>query len=259
MEEKKKQGISESVIKYIILTTMCMDHFAAAVLDRILAGYGVVEAQSIEAIYAIFDKYPNAILICGIDFLLRSIGRLAFPLVCFTLVEGFVHTTSKKKYICRLTALAIVSEIPYDYARKGEIINLSTQNTIFTLLIALLCLCIIEKIRENYVDKNKFLEGLFVLLTINIGCLLEVVLKSDYGVYGFLAIMCMYLFKKKKMLGNILGIVILCLNSLIEVFAFFDLILIHKYNGTRGKANKWLFYLFYPIHLLVLGMIANLV
>lgn len=257
MEEKKKGGISESALKYVILMTMFMDHFAAAILDKILVGYGIEEAQSLEEIYVIFDNHSMAIVISGVGLLLRIIGRLAFPLVCFTLVEGFLHTTNRKKYIFRMLGLAVISEIPYDLARKQQLFDFSTQNTIITLLIALLCLCVIEKIQEYCAGGKKILRNVYILLVILAGCFLAVFVRSDYGVYGFLAIIFMYLLRNRRMWGNVLGIVVLCLGSLIEVFAFFDLILISKYNGTRGNANKWLFYIFYPAHLLLLGVIAT--
>lgn len=257
MEEKKKSGISESVLKYVILVTMFLDHFAAAILDKVLVGYGIQEAQSIEDIYTIFDTHSMAIVIFGVDLFLRIVGRLALPLVCFTLVEGFLHTSNNKKYICRMLGLAVVSEIPYNLARKQQLFDFSTQNTIFMLLIALLCLSVIEMIQKYYTGTSMIIKNIYIIVAILSGCILTVAVRSDYGVYGFFAIMCIYFLRKKRIWGNVLGVLVLCFSSLIEVFAFFDIILISKYNGMRGKTNKWLFYIFYPAHLLLLGIIAT--
>lgn len=88
-----------------------------------------------------------------IYYTLRIIGRIAFPLFCFMLVEGFVHTHNRKNYIIRLAVFAIVSEIPFDLSSCGSAFDWDSQNVMWTLLIGFIVLCGLERFEENYLAK----------------------------------------------------------------------------------------------------------
>ena len=88
------------------------------------------------------------------------------------------------------------------------------------------------------------------------GCVLALVLKTDYDFKGILAITVLYLFRNRKKAQMWAGVIIFLLMDSLEMFAALSFILIWFYNGTRGRQNKYFFYFFYPAHLLLLWLVC---
>ena len=117
-----KSGISGSTLKLIAIFTMLIDHIAATViLQMINNGIG---GQTLIDIY----------------WVMRSIGRMAFPVFCFLLVEGFKYTHSREKYAARMFIFALISEIPFDLAINNTVLEFKSNNVFFTLLLGLLAI-----------------------------------------------------------------------------------------------------------------------
>ena len=120
------------------------------------------------------------------DRILRSVGRISFPIFCFLLVEGFVHTSNRKKYALRLFLFACVSELPFDLCFNGGLLEFSYQNVMFTLLIGFLTLWLMDIVRQ----KNPVL----LLFTAGGGILLGKLFAADYNWKGIVLILILYLF-----------------------------------------------------------------
>ena len=181
-----------------------------------------------------------------LDLVMRLIGRLAFPIFCFLLVEGFVHTRSVKDYAMRLALLACVSEIPFDLAIFGKAFYWDYQNVAFTLLLGI-----------GAMSAWKKCEGKSVFQVLSAGgfCLMAMMVDCDYGAFGVFLIVLLYALRENRRWQAIFG----ALSVLWENSAPLAFILIYFYNGERGKANwKYLFYTFYPLHLLILAGIARI-
>ena len=200
---------SGAVLKYIAMLTMLIDHIGATGLIFLLFG-----ANMSTRLY----------------FISRMIGRIAFPIYVFLLVEGFVHTKNIKKYIIRLALFAIISEVPYDLAFYNTVFEIYHQNVMWELLICIIMLCCIRK----YPD--------FSIIFVGVSCFIA------------LAVACIYLFRDRILYRNVATAVIFAF----EPTAFFSLIPINMYSGKKGKDLKYLFYLFYPVHLLVLFFLINM-
>ena len=110
---KTKWGISGSVLKWFAVITMVIDHFGASVLETY-----VMNVWGRSPLGNLFSDHWNELL--RVDRILRYIGRPAFPIFCFLLVEGFLHTRDVKKYAMRLGIFALISEIPFDLAVRGK-------------------------------------------------------------------------------------------------------------------------------------------
>lgn len=250
----EKHGITGSTLKITALVTMLIDHIAAALLRRMISsgwingylGQGNIFADHIRTIYTI----------------MRLIGRLGFPLFIFLLVEGFEHTRNKYKYLARLSAFAVISEIPFDIAFKldcsevlsGKIIEFTYQNVFFTLAIGLLVLICIFRVEQS--GLNSIFKRICMILILLTGMAAAKVLHTDYSWVGVLAIFVMYMFRKNKVIAANYTCITLLLSSVSEVTAFLILPLIKAYNGMRGIKLKYVFYIFYPLHLLIIGMIC---
>ncbi|MBR1389850.1 MAG: conjugal transfer protein TraX [Lachnospiraceae bacterium] len=237
----RKKGISGSTLEMIAVVTMLIDHTAAGVLSRYLTMYGM---QSVG------DSNPYDTLYIGY-MIMRMIGRLAFPIYCFLLVEGFVHTKSVPKYACRLLIFAILSEVPFDLLFNGTVLEFEYQNVFFTLWIGLMVMWAYRWIQEKLL-MGKVLKLFLYALVLLAGMVLARVLRTDYDAVGVLAILVLYLLRYKKSFQIIGG----CAMFLWEVTAPLAFLPIAFYNGKRGWKLKYFFYLFYPVHLALLYLLC---
>lgn len=192
----------------------------------------------------------------------RSIGRLAFPIFCFLLVEGFYHTRDVKKYMKRLAVFALISEIPFDLAFSGRTSKLSfllQQNVFFTLLIGLVVLYGMKFVEKKY-EKRSLLIGLLQGLCVLTGCAAAIFLNTDYSFMGVLLIVAFYIFRGNKVLLTLaLFFVTNYTGFPLEGLASLSVLFILNYNGKKGpQGNKYFYYIFYPAHILILYFISLL-
>ena len=232
----KFRCLSGSTLKLIAICAMSIDHFAASIIY-----YGILlPAVPLSRGTGAWNWYM-------IYKVMRFIGRIAFPIFCFLLVEGFLHTSNRKKYALRLFLFALISELPFDLALFNSPVDWGYQNVFFTLLIGLLVIWAMDAVR-----KSKFQIPL-QLTAILVGGFLAWFLKTDYDYKGILLIVILYIFRYDRKLRTIAG----CISLLWEAPACLALLPINLYNGKRGLSLKYFFYAFYPLHLLIYAAILN--
>ena len=176
--------------------------------------------------------------------LLRWIGRLAMPVLCFFIGEGLCHTRSPRRYLLRLTGFALLSELPFDLAFYGGI-EWGHQNVYFTLALGLLALWAIQ---------SRGMEGWLLALT---AALAAELLGCDYGMYGVLLILLLDRFHRARSeqlaAAALLNLAFFGLQT--QTLSLIALPLLWLYSGKRGRDDRRLFYLYYPAHLCVLGIL----
>ena len=214
------------------------------------------------AIITMLIDHTGAVLVPSntmMNLIMRCIGRLSFPIFVFLLVEGFHHTKDVKKYLLRMGAFALISEIPFDLAFYGKVLELKHQNVFFTLFLGLLCMYLMSEV-EKKLDNVIIIKYLLnALLTLVIG-LIAYLMKTDYDYRGIILIVAFYLFRQSKLLrGFSLLFVSGYLLGYINILATASIIPISLYNGQKGKSIKYAFYIFYPAHLLILAFIDRLI
>lgn len=224
MEATGKRGISGTALKWIAIISMLTDHVCAVLLNHLTAAYWIR----------------------------GSIGRLAFPIFCFLLVEGFLHTRDLKKYALRLFVFALLSELPFDLAFYGALVW-EHQNVFFTLFIGLAVMAGMSYLKKKLFDRALLLSlgNLFCLFA---GMAAADLLRTDYSWRGVLSIGLMYLFCASRVTQVIWG----GISFLWEPGALAAFLPIWFYNGERGRGGKYFFYFFYPLHLLALYGISCL-
>lgn len=245
-----RKGISGSTLKLIAVISMLIDHFAAGVLGRYLSLSGInqLDSSNIAAVQEWMGQYAPLFTAYQI---MRMIGRLAFPIYCFLLVEGFGHTKDRKKYAGRLLLFAAISEIPFDLLFNGSFLEFGYQNVFFTLFLGLLSMMGLSYIEERE-NLASFLKSLCRFGVIAACMIAAQLLATDYAAIGVLCVTVLYLFRKTKRYQIIAG----CIAFFWELTAPLAFIPIWFYNGTRGWNCKYFFYLFYPLHLLLLYLLC---
>ncbi|MCI8418610.1 MAG: conjugal transfer protein TraX [Lachnospiraceae bacterium] len=238
-------GLTGSMLKWIAIVTMFIDHVGGCLLEvYFMNSHG-------NSPYKGFWDLPSDQMTFWfeVDIALRCIGRLAFPIFCFLLVEGFLHTRNVKKYALRLGLFCLISEIPFDLAFRGEPFYWLYQNVFFTLLLGLLGIWALE----YFWRRQRLVGALLAIATALVADLLH----TDYGAFGVFFIELLYLFRSRVLVRNILCIGSLLLYGGLEMLGALAFLPIVLYNGTRGKQPKYFFYVFYPIHLLILMAVGR--
>ena len=216
--------MSGTALKWIAVISMLIDHTAEVLMNH--------NAALTEPIWA------------QIYVLMRGIGRIAFPIYAFLLVEGFLHTRDVKKYLTRMFLFAVVSEIPFDLAVFHTPFYWGYQNVFFTLFLGLLALAGIRW------GTGLWKQALALIMCVGAAQLIN----CDYGAFGVFFIVLLYMTRYDKKTQTVLGALSL-VRELPGILAFIP---IRLYNGTRGRCgNKYFFYAFYPAHLLILWMIGR--
>lgn len=217
-----------SILKLIACIAMLLDHIAAYMPGSFL--------NLAEPLFSIGDR------VITLRLLLHYIGRTAFPIFAFLITEGFVHTHDRKKYGLNLLLFAIISEIPWNLVHCNDLFY-PRQNVFFTLLLGYLGMYVIDYFKE---DRRKMAAGLLALLVTS------VLLRADYGCFGFGFIILLYILRERKILMAVIGCCVLP-SRWIGGTAFIPILM---YDGKRGFAKgKWIkyaFYIFYPLHLLLI-------
>ena len=230
----KFQVLSGSALKLIAIALMLIDHTGLMILYNYPATTATLFSFG------------------GVDYswyrIFRDIGRAAFPIFCFLLVEGFLHTHNRKKYGLNLFLFACISEIPWNFMFTNTW-RYEKQNVFFTLFLGYLAFCALEYFWDN---QKMQLVCVLALLTVS------VFLKADYGWRGFVFLLSMYWFRNDKTAQAIFGSC--CLYY--EWKACFAFLSINMYNGERGfvkgKFLKYVFYWFYPVHITILVILRKL-
>ncbi len=245
--QNPKSGLSQEGLKLIACATMLLDHVGAILV------YPLILAET---------DYHRAKTLVDLYHALRIIGRIAFPIYCFLLVEGGHHTRSPKKYGLRLAVGMVLSELPFDLAVSGQL-NWQSNSVMLTLLLGFLMLQCMNR-----------LEGIGKIAMILPFFLLAEWLKTDYGGNGIAIIAMLALTRgvpQEKPL-RIVGFALLLnfgaavpigrIRVTMELFGLLALVPIFCYDGSKrtgSKAVQWAFYLFYPVHLLILWAICKLI
>lgn len=227
------------------------------------------------AIISMFMDHAYKITGIGGEFM-TFVGRLAFPIFAFQIAEGYVHTKDFKGYLKKLLFFAIISEIPFNLtAPLGGIFDPFHQNVLWTFLIGLLILRVIDIIRNN--SKNNILMAIQVVLLCMIGYFVGNIAAVDYSGIGVLIVVIFYLTRNCRykyimqlvsliilnslLLGNSIALNIFGLTIMIpiQLFGLFALIPIWLYKGKQGYHSKnWsgFCYWFYPVHIILLFLIT---
>lgn len=238
---KEKWSLNRTQIKYIAITSMLIDHTAAFFLTP--------------------DKHPA---LTALYIIMRTVGRIAGPVMFFSLVEGYIHTSSRLRYGLRLLGFGIISQIPYSLARYG-ILSLKSLNVIVTLFLSYVILYEIDNVKNQI---SKWMIIVFIILLTAF---------SDWGLIGPVMVLFFYTYRddKRKQIGAYLVINGIHLASSIAIVVqdtgkWYDAVMqmgliivmpiLKSYNREAGRKtliNKWVFYLLYPFHLLLFWLILK--
>ena len=171
--------------------------------------------------------------------LMRTVGRIAFPTFAFLLAEGYVYTRNRQRYMLSLFTFAILSEIPWFLLNQDN-----SHNVLFTLLAGVIGMYIIDTSRNKWVTLTSL---------VLIGCT-TLMAETDYSLNGFVLTLLFFMFSGRPDLQMLFGLPLMYEYGFMGILMAFAVIWL--YNGERGfirgKAWKYAFYAFYPVHLMLI-------
>ena len=245
LSPRRSFSFSGTALKTIACITMLVDHIGASCIEAGILTPGLDAGTLSQDTLSIYPLYR-------LDMVLRFTGRLAFPLFCFLLVEGFIHTHDVRRYVQRLLLFGLVSEVPFDLAFFRTPFALQHQNVYWTLALGVLAMAGLKLF-----EKENGLPGWQGLVWAGGCAVLALASRTDYHAIGVLIICALYMARADRKRQCLAGAVLF----LFELTAPLAFVLVLFYNGQRGACSPLLkkaFYWFYPVHLLVLAMITNL-
>ncbi len=219
-----------------------------SILQNKMLGVGL---RSMQELMEMMQSSDTAMIIATVALILQAVETVAVPIFVFLLFEGFQHTSDWKKYMGRVAGLAVLTEIPFDFAMNGKILELTSQNPVFGLLLCMVLLYLFKRF------EGKKLMCVIMALAAS---LWAVMLKIEHGVPMVLMICIIYLFRNKRMFMGFSGVAVAAMCTAISPFylvAPMGFLAIHFYNGEQGNSSRLVNYLFYPAMLLIIGLVAR--
>ena len=228
---KKIRILSGAKLKLIAMISMLADHVNKSLIYPYLTS--------------------NRGFLAFVSNLFDIIGRIAFPLFCFFVVEGYFKSRNRRKYLLYLLLFGVISEVPFDMFTTASFFNMNWNNVMFTLALVLVTVWIIDILKGKMQGRAKVLWYIVSLLIVALMCIVSVYLSLDYEHHAILIGYFFYLFHDARIFAVPFGYA----SMFTQPWALLGFGLTLTYNGERGKQNKWVNYWFYPAHLLILGIL----
>lgn len=219
-----------------------------SILQNQMLGIGI---RSTRELLELMQTSDTAMMIATAALVLQAMETIAVPIFVFLLVEGFRHTSDWMKYLLRVSALALLTEIPYDLAMNQKVLEFGSQNPVFGLVLCMVLL---------YLFAHFSGKKLICVIIVLAGIAWAYILRVDHGIAMILMACVIRVFRNKHMLMGFSGMAVAALCTVISPFylaAPMGFLIIHFYNGEEGESRRAVNYLFYPVMLLVIGLMAR--
>ncbi len=248
-ENQPSQGFSASVLQAWGYLFVLLGIGAAFIQNSLLGVSGMTGQQLLE----LMEKTENGMILITASIVMEALESCAVPIFALLLVEGFLKTTDFKRLLGGIALVALVSEIPYNLAFSGQVLDLSSRNPAFGLVVALVLLWFFR-----YFDQKGGKTALMKTVITVAAVLWCGMLGVQHGTFMVLMVVVWLLIRNKpyKILIGALAAAAGCLISLYYVAAPIGVLSIHFYNGQEGEGNKAL--ATYPL-LLLAGVAASYV
>lgn len=240
-------SFSGETLKWIGFVCVCFGTLSSAVIQRAVMH---IDSMSVEGMYE--QIMPGGAMRgwATLAVLTMLVSVMALPIYARLFYEGWTHTSNQGKYLMRLIGVALISEIPYDWAVKGTFFDLTVQNPVWALVIAAIMLTIFRQF-----DKRGALSVVMKVVGLIAALFWTVVLQSYMGMITVLLVACFALLEHRKFLRNLLAVIVCCA----QYSAPLGMIFAANYDGSKPKTSKTLFYILYPVQLLIFGALAALI
>lgn len=249
LRTEQPKGLSREGLRKWGMLFLMLGVFGRSILQaRFLGTSDMNNAQLLESL----SQVPEAMLVATFAIVFQFVESCAAPIFSLLLAEGYANTSDPVKYIGRVLGVAVISEIPYNYAMGAKFIDMGSRNPVFGLVICLVLLYLYSYFKEKKL--TNILMKVLVTVAAIVWCSM---LRIDDGICCVLMTIAFWGFRKKPMIRNLMAggaAMVCCLFSLYYLAAPLAMLVVHFYNGEKGEGNRLVNYLFYPVLLILLSV-----
>ena len=243
---KAKIQYSNSTLKIVFYILITIGTIGVCIVERNILK---IDNYTIKELAEAMKNDGNVMFYSTVVIFTTFITSFALPIAAQLIIDGYEHTSNLKKYIIRVLICALVSEIPYDLAMRGKFFDMTSQNPAFSILITLVVIYFLDHFR----DIKKLKGILFKLMIFFAAAMWMLMLRANMGLFILFVTVVMYLLAGNGAMTVAAG----CMACMLDFPAPLGYIFNYFYNGDKGKINRMVFYVYYPLHLLVLGLIGK--
>lgn len=251
--KKPSSGISSNGLR-----TWGMFFLLAGMLSKSILQNGLLNLGStgFQQLLEEMQTSGAVMLYATLALVLQAMETCAVPIFAFLLVEGVEHTSSLRNYALRVAGLALLSELPYNLAMSGKLLDTTSRNPVFGLLVCLVMVYLYQKFPEK--SASHILLRVLVTVAAVVWCSM---LSIRYGNSVVVLFAALWAFRGKGSFQSLVDSavsILCCLFSLFFLAAPMGFLAVHFYNGEKGPENRVVNYLAYPALLLVVGAAGKL-
>lgn len=252
LKTNQNKGLTAAGVRKFAIVFLLLGIVGKSLLQNRLLGMADGSAQDLLTLMSM----PNGMLYTSLALACQFLEACAVPLFCFLLVEGVVHTADLMKYLSRVLITACASEIPYNLAYGGKLLDLGSRNPAFGLALCLIMIHFYQRYSGR--TASNMAIKLAVTAAAFIWCSM---LGIEHGSCCVLIVAVLWAFRSKPIYRNIAGCaatVVCTLFSMYYLAAPMSLLVIHFYNGEKGESSRVMDYAVYPVALAMIGVASML-
>lgn len=215
---------------------------------------GMSGATSQEMLTTMLDS-SGGMIYATLALAMQAVATCGVPIFCFLLVEGFSHTKDFVKYLLRVLGVAVLSELPYNLAMSGKLLDMGSRNPVFAMVLGLMLMYFYNRYQERSFGHFGIKLAVTLAALVWIG-----MLGIDHGIPCVIMTAVFWAMRKKAVYRNMMGCAAAIACSLVSPFYLaspMGFMVIHYYNGEKGEENRYVSYLAYPVVLLAVGLLAK--
>ena len=224
-------------------------------------GHGILQTRylnmanlSSDQLLNMMTEKPEAMFVTTVSLIMLFLESMAMPIFCLLLADGFAHTSHGGKYLLRVLGVALLSEIPYNFIMSTKFIDMGSRNPAFGIAVSLMLLYFFDYTKEK--KPVNLLLKVFITFAAFFWC---AILKIEGGVCTLIITLAFWCFRKKPAIRNLAAAAAAMFGCIFNIFylaAPMGIMVVHMYNGQKGEEKRLVSYLFYPVILLAVALIA---
>lgn len=247
IRDTRNSGLTGAGLRTWAMLFLTVGMVGKGILQNRLLHLGAVSsAQLLEAM----QGSNTVMMYATLALVMQALETCAVPMFAFLLVQGAQHTTDLRAYALRVTALAVLSEIPYNLAMSGKMMDLSSRNPVFGLVVCFVILWFYRRFAGK--KAGQVLLRAVVTLAAMAWCS---ILRVSYGSALVVLFVVLWVCREKPLLRSIAGAsaaMVCCMFSLFFMASPMGFLPIHFYNGEKGAQNRLVNYGAYPVLLMLI-------